>query len=305
MNQLRSHLIPAAAALVAALTAGTAFAGHVIIREDPKAAPPIEQTDWRKNTISPVTNPIFFEDAQINSEIRPIFMHHEIDNTFLTGGGDVRVYAVQLRWAITERLAFIATKDGYIDADYSSVLVDHEGWADVAAGFKYAIIDDRENQFILTPGIRFEFPLGNQRVWQGNGLGEWDFFVSAEKGFDKLHLLGSVGFRCPNDWSEETAQFHFSAHIDYWVCRWFIPFVECNGYTVVNSGDKIPLDTEGYDLINFGSSKAVHRTQVAVGVGFRSRLMDNLDFGFAYEKAVAEPHGIFGDRFTADLIFRF
>src|SRR5690606_35137991 len=115
---------------------------------------------WKDKAISPVTNPLFFEDPRITSEIRPIFIWHNIDNSFLTGGGDVQVYAAQLRWAVTDRLSIIATKDGYIDFNPSGTLAHESGFADLAAGVKYALIDDEEAQFILTPGLKLEIPTG-------------------------------------------------------------------------------------------------------------------------------------------------
>ena len=261
---------------------------------------------WLDHRIEPVTNPLFFEDPQIVSEARPIFMYHKIAPSFITGGGDVHVYALQLRWAITPRLALIATKDGYIDFDPKSGLTSQEGWADIGLGLKYALIDDRPHEFLLTPGIKFEFASGNRNVFQGNGAGYWDVFVGAAKGFGKFHLTTNVGFGIPDDFSKETSQFHFSAQADYWVCPWFIPFVSVNGFTVLSETSKgLPLNTEGFDLINFGSSKAGGVTQVAVGTGFRSRLAKNLDFGFAFEKEVATPRGLYDERFTVDLIWRF
>lgn len=64
---------------------------------------------WKDNTIAPVTNPFYFEAAQVNTELRPVFIHHEIPSSFL-GGGDANVYGVQARWAVNDRLALIATK---------------------------------------------------------------------------------------------------------------------------------------------------------------------------------------------------
>jgi hypothetical protein len=58
-------------------------------------------------------------------------------------------------------------------------------------------------------------------------------------------------------------------------------------------------------VINFGSSKASGSLQLTVGGGFRSRLLDNVDLGFAYEKAVVAPYGLTDDRFTVDLSIRF
>ena len=62
---------------------------------------------------------------------------------------------------------------------------------------------------------------------------------------------------------------------------------------------------EGYDVINFGSSAAEGTTQATLGLGFRSRLLANLDLGVGYEKAVVSPEGLTDDRFTFDVSIRF
>ncbi|HYE31553.1 MAG TPA: hypothetical protein VEH27_09000 [Methylomirabilota bacterium] len=264
--------------------------------------PSAQAQDWKEKVIEPVANPLFFEDPHINSEVRPLFVHHNIDNGFITGGGEARVYAMQLRYALTERLALIATKDGFIEFSGNGL---GDDWADLAAGLKYALIDDRENQFVLTPGLKIELPTGNSRVFQGNGQGEWDFFVSSAKGIGNFHVTGSVGARVPNDFSEETSSAHYSLQLDYFAHRYFIPFVVANGFTVLSEADGPALDVEGYDIINFGSSAAGGFTQVTAGVGFRSRVHENVDLGFAYEKAVTTPKGLFDNRFTVDLVWRF
>src|SRR5438876_4695200 len=79
------------------------------------ASPP----DWQSEAISPVVNPLFFESPLIQSEARPIFAYHRLDKGLLSADVDVRVYAVQLRYAVNDRLAIIATKDGYIQIDPS------------------------------------------------------------------------------------------------------------------------------------------------------------------------------------------
>lgn len=265
---------------------------------------PVVSEDWLSTAISPVTNPIFFEDPAIRSEVRPIYMHHHIDDGFITGGGNVNVWALQFRYAITDRLALIATKDGYIDIDLDSG-GSANGWADVGLGLKYALIDDRANQFILTPGFTFELPIGDKEVFQGNGDGELNLFVSAAKGFGNFHLTGNVGFRIPMDGDEESTLFHFNLMADYRCHRYFQPFVSMSGITVISDGNAMPLTTEGYDLINFGSAHADGETQVVIGGGFRSHLTNSIDFGIAYEKAVTSPEGLFDDRVTADIIWRF
>jgi Putative MetA-pathway of phenol degradation len=261
-------------------------------------------SDWLADTIPPVTNPVFFEDPVIRSEVRPIYIRHQIDSGFITGGGDVDLFAVQFRYAFNDRLALIATKDGYINIDLDSG-ASADGWADLSLGLKYALIDDRANQFILTPGFTFEVPTGSNEVFQGNGDGELNLFVSAAKGFDKFHLTGNAGIRIPFDGDDESAILHYSLMADVKVCRWFQPFIALNGITVVDEGRALPLTTEGYDLINFGSALADGETQITFGGGFRSRLTDSLSLGVAYEQPITDPHGLYDDRLTVDMIWNF
>ena len=159
MTTFRTSVITAALASIAcSAQAGTTPATAAT------PAPAAITGDWLSNTISPVNNPVFFEDPTIRTELRPIYMHHRIDDGFITKGGDVNLYALQFRYAITDRLGFIATKDGYVDIN-PGVGQGSDGWADVALGCKYALIDDRANQFILTPGFTFDIPLGDKKVF--------------------------------------------------------------------------------------------------------------------------------------------
>lgn len=260
--------------------------------------------DWTGQAIAPVTNPIFFETPLIQSEVRPIFAYHRLDNTFLGTDVSVRVYAVQLRYAVNDRLAIIATKDGYIEFNPKAGNAT-SGFGDLGLGVKYAVYKNDEKEIVVTPGITFELPTGNESVFQGNGSGEFNLFVSAIKGWDKFHLTGNVGARIPVDMDKETANIRYSLMADYYTCKWFIPFATINAVTTVSEGNQLPFTSEGFDLINFGSTNAGGRTQAAWGVGFRSRVASNVDLGFAYERGFAPSNDIFKDRVTVDLIWRF
>lgn len=125
------------------------------------------------------------------------------------------------------------------------------------------------------------------------------------KGWDKFHLTGNLGSRIPLNMDKETANLHYSLMADYYVCKWFIPFTTVNAVTTLTEGNQVPITSEGFDLINFGSTNAGGRTQAAWGVGFRSRLLENLDLGVAYERGWAPSNDIFKDRVTVDLVWRF
>ncbi|MDA7533050.1 hypothetical protein N8560_00850 [bacterium] len=258
---------------------------------------------WKDKTIAPVTNPFYFEAAQVNTELRPVFIHHEIPSSFL-GGGDANVYGVQARWAVNDRLALIATKGGICDLDMPAAGINETGWADLGFGLKYAAVDDEENQLLITPGLKLELPSGSGGIFQNNGDGEWNVFVSAMKGFDDLHFTGSVGARIPNDNDEESSFLHWSAQVDYYTCKWFIPFIAFNSFTVLSGGDGA-TPVEGYDLINFGSAAAEGDTYSAIGFGFRSRLHDRVDLGLSYENGVGSDEGIMDERYIVDMVIRF
>lgn len=260
--------------------------------------------DWAAQAIAPVTNPIYFESPLAQSEVRPLFIHHRLDSGFV-GGGSVNVYALQLRYAVNDRLAIIATKDGFIETDTPGI-GNRDGWADLAAGFKYAIYKDDANQAVITPGLTFSLPTGSMEVFQGDGSGVINAFVSATKGWENLHLTGNLGVQVPFDGDKDTSNLRYSVMLDYYTCQWFIPFVAFNGFTTLSDGKGLGITTEGFDLINFGAGNASGTTQGAIGFGFRSRLLQSLDLGFAYETGILRSGAdIFKDRFTVDVIWRF
>ncbi len=256
--------------------------------------------NWEEKAIAPVVNSIFFESPLIQNEIRPLFAYHRLDKSFLGADVDVRVYAVQLRYTVNDRLALIATKDGYLEMDPGP-----DGWGNVAAGLKYAVYKSDENQCVVTPGLTFEIPTGSKRVFQGRGDGEVNIFVSAVKGWDNLHATINLGARVPFDLDAQTASLRYCGMVDYYVCQYFIPFVSANAFTTISEGNNVPFNSEGFDVINFGSANANGDTQAAFGIGFRSRLEKKIDIGFAYERGWVHSSDIFKDRVTVDLIYRF
>lgn len=289
-----------------------------------ETAPPL---DWKEMAISPVSNPIFFEDPRIRTEVRLIYLYNRVSDdlalelpgvTVPLGGADIHAFGAQIRFALTPKLALIATNNVGIvfrpdNPIPGTAFSNATGYSDLDVGFKYALIDDPAHQFLFTPILTYAIPTGSREVFQGDNSGIFDIAAAMEKGFDRFHLIGNLGFRIPVDSDRNSTSFHYSLHADYFVCKYFIPLVEFNGWTVVDSpdGTKGPLgvfntalNTEGADLINFGASNPAD-TQDAIGFGFRSQLFKNLDFGVIYEHAVTSPEGIFEQRVTTDLIFHF
>jgi len=251
--------------------------------------------------ISPMSNPVFFEDPRNLTEVRFIFINHNLPRAL--GGNSVQVYAAQFRVALTERLSLIATKDGLI---YTQSPVLDSGFADVAAGLKYNFYRDPEAGRLLSAGITYEIPMGTERSLQGNGDGEFNFFLTGGTRFgNRSHWLSAVGFRQPIDRGAENAVWYWSNHYDYRLRN--LPvylFGELNWWHWASSGDMGALP-EGGDLFNLGGSGLTGNNIVSRAVGIKYKPRQNVEAGFAYEFPLTRRKGLLDDRWTADLIFRF
>lgn len=257
--------------------------------------------------VSPLANPLFNETPYITSEVRPIYFHQKIPGDFLTDGGTIDVVALQIRLALTERLGFIATKDGYANIDFDSVLADEDGFANIAFGLKYALLSQPRGEAIVSVGIRYEAPIGNLETsdisLQGGGNGFFDMFITAAKAFGRLGLQGSLGINLAVDQDHDSSMFHFSFRTDYEVLPGLFPLIELHGFTTVDHGDRTDADFEGIDLVNFGSTDS--GTVVTFAGGLRYRFNRHLQVGAGYETPVTHRQDIMDWRVYADLVLSY
>jgi hypothetical protein len=255
--------------------------------------------------VAPLVNPLFNETPYITTEARAVYLGYELPDDFITGGGSIDVYALELRLALTDRLGFIASKDGYADIEFDGVLPDESGWANISAGLKYALIDDPANQTIVTAGVEYEMPIGTLETagidLQGDGDGFVDFFLTGARAWHKVGLQGSIGYNLALDDDRNSSVLHYSAHIDYELAPNFFPIAEINGITVAKDGNRTPVDFEGFDLVNFGSTDA--GTVVTLAFGGRYRFSSNLQMGAGYEFPVSDDEDIIDRKIYLDLIW--
>ena len=252
--------------------------------------------------ISPMTNPVFFEDPRNLTEVRFIFLNHDLPGSL--GGNSVQVYAMQVRAALTERLSLIATKDGFI---YTQSPILDSGYADIAAGLKYNLYRDVCKGRLLSAGFTYEIPSGSNKSLQGNGNGELNLFVSGGTRIgDKAHWISTSGMREPMDTNLENRLFYFSNHLDRQLGdRPLYAFTELNWYNYQSSGNAFPLSVEGGDLFNLGSPGITGNDLVTHAVGFKAKPRSNMELGIAWEYSMTKRDGLMDDRFTADWIIRY
>jgi hypothetical protein len=255
--------------------------------------------------ISPVSNPVFFEDPRTLTQVRFLFINHEIPAAL--GGNSVQVYAAQIRLALSQRWSLIATKDGFIYT--KSDLLD-SGFADIAAGLKYNLYRDPVKGRILSVGAVMEAPTGSKKSLQGNGGGEWNFFYSSGTrilGSKRAHWLSTSGLRQPNNTRQENEIIYSSNHFDYQLStpKPVYVFTEFNYWRYLNNGTAFPAAVEGGDLFNLGSVGVKSNDLVTQAVGLRYVPSSRVSTGAAYEFPISNLKGLMADRWTFDLIYNY
>ncbi len=257
-----------------------------------------------ENFHEPLGQPIYFESPFNDTGLRFLYVRHRFSDQSTLQGGNVTIYAVQARLAITERLSFIATKDGYSELE-SGILQD-EGWNDLAAGFKYVLHADKAKQYVVTPGIRYQAENGHRGILQG-GADEISPFVSLAKGYGDLHLLTNLTLRVPVGGKEGNTVGHWDVHLDYDVNPGseavFAPLIEVHGVHYLDDGNTA-LNVGGLDYTNLGSQPAKHFVSWA-GIGARLEIVKRFEVGACYEFALTDKDDdIMDHRVTIDFITR-
>lgn len=293
------------AALAVALGGTTAFAGSYT----PPAPDPVVRHSPAPTMryIPPVTNPTLNETPFITTEIRPIYIHHDLKNT---GGGNVDGVAVQLRYAITDRLAFIATKDGYVDVDTG--LGDDDGFLNIGGGLKFAVINDLAGGTIVSVGARYEAPVGDLEVLggaldiQGKGDGFANFFITGVKQIGRFQVQGSANVNIAIDDDVDSSLFAASLHMNYALTERFFPLVEFNLFSWFDEPNRngLGLPFEGFDLFHFGAQDT--DTVITGAAGFRYQALENALIGAAFEIPLTDKDdGVTNWRVIADAVIRF
>lgn len=297
----RSHLLVLASTFVAGLHAPV-FAQNTGDTNLPKGF--VTGLAGFEEFHEPIGQPIYFESPFNDTGLRFLYLKHDFSDQSTLAGGDVQIYALQARLALSERLALIATKDGYSILDAG--IVEDEGWNDLALGLKYVAVASRAHDFVLTPGIRYMAENGHRGILQG-GVDELSPFVSFAKGWDDLHLVGNTTLRVPLDSNDGNVVGHWDLHLDYDINprqRTVVaPTVEVHGVHYLDDGD-LGLNVGGLDYANLGSQPAEHFVAWA-GVGARVEIDNRFEIGLVYEFALTDPDDdIMDERITFDFIVR-
>jgi len=258
--------------------------------------------------VPPISNPLFNETPYITTELRPIYLHNEISSSFVTQGGHIDAGAIEARLALTDRLGFIAPKDGYAHLHFNKALKDTTGFENMAFGLKYAVVSNPEEDEILTFGALYEPPIGNLRTsgltLQGHGGGGFfNLFAAAAKAWGPLGIEANIGPNLAVDGKHDSSLLHYAGHVNYELAEGLYGVFEINGFSVFDNGRRTAGNFEGVDLVNFGTFNA--GTVVSAAFGVRYRLTDKILIGAAYERPLTHRQDLLGSRVYVDLVLRY
>lgn len=294
----RLHSLVVTATVLAAVSQPLAAQTFTLFGDPPKV---ISGDD---KFVAPVTAPYYSESSFITSDVRLWYAHHSFNGDSILGSdASANDYAAQLRLALTDRLQFVAYKDGYLDFDGS--VVNSEGWNDIGAGLKLQWFRDDEIKLYSALGGGYEFNWGESRALQNDG--EARLWASLDKGFGKFHAGVTLNYRLATSDDDRdngnSDMFTWHLRADYRLTEYLSPVVEFNGYHITNGTDAgLPLN--GADVVNFGSGGA--DATVTAGLGVELRVNDRLAVRGAYELPLTNnDESLFGDRLTFSLIFEF
>ncbi len=325
MKSTHSYQILAATILAAALPTASVRAGEPMSPAKGPVTPDTFSSPF-EDARRPISNLTLFDLALPRTGLRPIFAYHNLPDTINTElgplplGGDVEVYALQLEYAFNERFSFIAEKDGYLDMNPDATLSHAEGWANLAAGFKYAFLYNEATATAASFSLMVEAPTGNTDVFQGSGDGALLPAISAVKVWDKWQFAEALGMKIPFNTDAESTSGFFSAHLSYELTDKLSPLVEVNWFHVFDPGDggsrfgdqvggAVPavVQFEGGDFFNLGAANAdKNRDFVSLAAGFRYRLTKNIDLGAAYEIPLTDSEdSLMDSRITVDAVIHF
>src|SRR5262249_48356139 len=152
-------------------------------------------------------------DPRALTQIQPIFLGTSVDPSRILPGANAQVYAPAVSVAVTDRLSVGLSQGGYgaIHADKNDPRAaflnflaqtrgqefggSRTGFLNLGGYVQYTLVEDVENQFLMTSGLRLIVPCGSYEMFQGRGPAQLVPYLTVGKEFGQFHVLGTVGYQ--------------------------------------------------------------------------------------------------------------
>jgi hypothetical protein len=277
------------------------------------------------NFINWMSNPLQNIDPRAVTAIYPIFLNEWVSNTPPIPNGDFQVYAPAVTIALSERFAIGLCQGGYAAAEFSrnpidsqrlmaldpagrfrdvEVGGDRQGWLNLGGFLQYTLVEDVENQFLLTGGLRWEAPCGSHDVFQGHGPAHLAPYFTAGQEFGKFHILATTGYQFPAGPGDDNTQlFYANVHFDRQVFGWLYPLVEFNSIYHTTSVNFGLLTRRGFiDMGNFEATGNI----VSLAAGANAVIIpERLEFGAVYTTVIASQRNFDANGLIVKMTYRY
>jgi hypothetical protein len=277
---------------------------------DPPAprADPLAGNHNFPNFINWISNPLQNIDPRAVTAIYPIFGSAWVSSPAPLPDGDFQLYGPALTLALSERLAVGLNQGGYAVAHFNRNQRDRllrldplgrfrdvesggtrTGWLNLGGFVQYTLVQDVEDQFLLTGGLRWEAPCGSHEVFQGQGPAYLAPYLTAGKEFGAFHVLATAGYQFPaGSGSATTDLFYGNIHFDRRLFGWLYPLVEFNAiYHTTNASFGFVTRRGFIDFDNFEATGNL----VTMAAGANAVLIpERLEIGAVYTTSIATQH---------------
>jgi hypothetical protein len=275
-----------------------------------------------QNFIGFMSNPTQNIDPRAVTEFWPIFDTVHTSAIPALPSATAQVYGAGITVALSDRLAFGLNQGGYAQAvfsrdqpglfpDFRGRLRDRrqfsglrEGWLNFGGFGQYTVIEDVEDQFLLTAGLRWGSPSGASQLFQGKPPWRLAPYLTAGKEIGNFHILATTGFDFAAGSSRVSSNFFYAnLHLDRQCFEWLYPLVEFN-WTLHTTEVSLDLPTR-FGFINadtFSNSGNV----VALAAGANAVIVRNkLELGAVYTTVIASQHSFKADGLLVKMVYRY
>lgn len=269
------------------------------------------------NFVSPVSSPFLAEDPRSLTELRPIFLWQLVPGgNPAYGGGDIFFAGLQARVALTDRVSFVINKLGWIwnqPDNPTGGLTSETGFGEIWLGPKFTFWRNDQSGTLMAAGLTFQIPSGSSKVFQDTGSLSLVPYVSFAQnlsflppGWGSFNFMNTTGYAFGTD-NQRTDYFFTTFHLDYDLggLRKIYPMVELTWVNYTSSGTARPLEFEGRDLFNLGSTDVTGHDDVTLAAGLRYKFNEAIQIGTAAQFPITGRRDLADFRLTVDMIFRY